>query len=65
MRCCSGVDSMHGRFPGTVEVDGKRSGDQWQADRRHQPSANPANLPHGDMGVDIVLECTGFFTDRA
>ncbi|MGN6620624.1 MAG: type I glyceraldehyde-3-phosphate dehydrogenase, partial [Sphingomonas sp.] len=26
---------------------------------------DPANLPHGELGVDLVLECTGFFTDRA
>lgn len=53
-------DSTHGRFPGTVEVEdgamivnGKRIAVTQERD--------PANLPHGEQGVDIVLECTGFF----
>jgi len=57
-------DSIHGVFPGEVEaqgnaivVDGKRI--LVTAER------DPAALPHGDNGVDIALECTGFFTDRA
>ncbi len=56
-------DSVHGRWPGEVSaegdvmiVDGKRI--KVTAER------DPANLPHGDMGVDIALECTGFFTDK-
>jgi len=57
-------DSVHGVFPGEVEaqgdaivVDGKRILVTKERD--------PAALPHGDNGVDIALECTGFFTDRA
>jgi glyceraldehyde 3-phosphate dehydrogenase len=57
-------DSVHGKFPGTVEaagdaivVDGKRI--QVTAER------DPAKLPHKANGVEIALECTGFFTDRA
>jgi len=57
-------DSVHGRYPGTVAaegqdlvVDGKRI--------RVTAERDPANLPHAELGVEIVLECTGFFTDRA
>jgi len=57
-------DSTHGRFDGTVEyddehliVDGKPI--QTMAQR------NPAELPWGDLGVDVVVESTGFFTARA
>ena len=53
-------DSTHGRFPGTVEVgdnaiivNGKSIAVTSERD--------PGDLPHGDQGVDIVLECTGFF----
>jgi glyceraldehyde 3-phosphate dehydrogenase len=56
-------DSVHGKFPGEVKaegndivVDGKRIHVTAEKD--------PAKLPHGDQGIDIVLECTGFFTDR-
>ncbi len=56
-------DSVHGKYPGTVEadgddivVDGKRI--------RVTKERDPANLPHGEQGIDLVLECTGFFTDR-
>ena len=56
-------DSVHGKYPGQVSaegndlvVDGKRI--------RVTAERDPANLPHAELGVDIVLECTGFFTDR-
>ncbi len=57
-------DSVHGAFPGTVEVDGN---DLMINGKRIHVTAerDPANLPHGAQGIDIVLECTGFFTDRA
>jgi glyceraldehyde 3-phosphate dehydrogenase len=57
-------DSVHGPFSGTVEVDGN---DMVINGKRIAVTAerDPANLPHGAQGVDIVLECTGFFTDRA
>ena len=57
-------DSVHGAFAGTVEVDGS---DLVINGKRVQVTAerDPANLPHGKNGVDIALECTGFFTDRA
>jgi glyceraldehyde 3-phosphate dehydrogenase len=56
-------DSVHGPYPGTVEVDGN---DIVVDGKRIRVTAerDPANLPHGDLGVDIALECTGFFADR-
>ena len=56
-------DSVHGRFPGEVSVDG----DAIVVDgRRIRVTAerDPAKLPHKDLGVALALECTGFFTDR-
>jgi glyceraldehyde 3-phosphate dehydrogenase len=56
-------DSIHGRYPGKVEVDG----DFLVIDgKRIKVTAvrNPAELPHRDLGVDIALECTGIFTSR-
>ena len=53
-------DSTHGRFPGEVTSDG----DSMQVNGRDiavTKERDPAKLPHRDMGVDIVLECTGFF----
>jgi len=57
-------DSVHGAFSGTVAVDGS---DLVINGKRIAVTAerDPANLPHAAQGVDIVLECTGFFTDRA
>ena len=57
-------DSVHGKFAGTVEVDGN---DLIINGKRIHVTAerDPANLPHAAHGVDIALECTGFFTDRA
>ncbi|MBK6801366.1 MAG: type I glyceraldehyde-3-phosphate dehydrogenase [Novosphingobium sp.] len=57
-------DSVHGPFSGTVEVDGN---DLIVNGKRIHVTAerDPANLPHAANGVDIALECTGFFTDRA
>lgn len=56
-------DSVHGRFPHEVVVDGDviTAGDQ-----KFKVTAirNPAELPHKELGVDIVLECTGIFTSR-
>jgi glyceraldehyde 3-phosphate dehydrogenase len=57
-------DSVHGLYQGSVEVDGN---DLIIDGKRVKVSAerDPANLPHAANGVDIALECTGFFTDRA
>jgi len=53
-------DSTHGRFPGevtagddSITVNGKRIVATSERD--------PGNLPHGEMGINLVLECTGFF----
>jgi glyceraldehyde 3-phosphate dehydrogenase len=56
-------DSVHGRFPGEVKaeadaivVNGKRIAVTAERD--------PANLPHREHGVELALECTGFFTSK-
>ena len=56
-------DSVHGAFSGTVEVDGQ---DLIINGKRIQVTAerDPANLPHAANGIDIAMECTGFFTNR-
>ena len=56
-------DSVHGKFPGDVTTDGS----DIVVNGKHihvTAERDPANLPHGAQGVDLVLECTGFFTDR-
>ncbi len=56
-------DSVHGRFPGEVSVDGDSlviSGDRFKVLSERDPS----QLPWGDLGVDIVVESTGFFRTR-
>jgi len=56
-------DTAHGKFPGTVTVDGDAivvNGDRIKV----LAQRNPAELPWGELGVDVVLECTGFFTSK-
>jgi glyceraldehyde 3-phosphate dehydrogenase len=56
-------DSVHGKFPGEVKAEG--SDIVVNGKTIHVTAErDPAKLPHGDQGVEIVLECTGFFTDR-
>jgi glyceraldehyde 3-phosphate dehydrogenase len=56
-------DSVHGKFPGDVSVDGNDI--VVNGNRIHVTAErDPANLPHRDQGVELALECTGFFTDR-
>jgi len=57
-------DSVHGPYPGEVRADGN---DIIIDGKRVKVTAekDPAKLPHGENGIDLVLECTGFFTDRA
>src|ERR671932_1079524 len=57
-------DSVHGKFPGDVSTDGN---DIVVNGKRIHVTAerDPANLPHAANNIDIALECTGFFTDRA
>ncbi|MGB5080703.1 MAG: type I glyceraldehyde-3-phosphate dehydrogenase [Burkholderiales bacterium] len=56
-------DTAHGKFPGTVAVDGETmvvNGDRIQVCARR----NPAELPWKDQKIDVVLECTGLFTTK-
>jgi glyceraldehyde 3-phosphate dehydrogenase len=57
-------DTVHGKFPGEVSVDGDSmivNGDRI----RVLAERDPAKLPWGDLGVEFVLECTGLFTSKA
>ena len=56
-------DTAHGKFPGEVTVDGDDiivNGDRIKVFAER----DPAKLPWGDLGVDVVLECTGFFASK-
>jgi glyceraldehyde 3-phosphate dehydrogenase len=56
-------DTVHGKFPGTIAVDGDAmvvNGDRI----RVLAQKNPAELPWGALGVDVVLESTGLFTSK-
>ena len=56
-------DTAHGRFPGDVSVDGDDmivNGDRIKVFAERDPS----KLPWGELGVDVVLECTGFFASK-
>src|SRR5690349_10895663 len=56
-------DSVHGKFPYEVKVDG----DTISTDRQKfkvTAVKDPSQLPHKELGVDIVLECTGIFTSK-
>ena len=56
-------DSVHGRFPGEVKVDGELmivDGHKIKV----TAIKDPAQLPHKELGVDIALECTGIFTSK-
>jgi len=56
-------DTAHGKFPGTVAVDGDHmvvNGDRI----RVFAVRNPAEIPWGSLNVDVVLECTGLFTSK-
>jgi len=56
-------DSVHGKFPFEVKVDGDRISTHGQS-FKVTAVKDPATLPHKDLGVDIVLECTGIFTSK-
>src|SRR5919204_5551644 len=56
-------DTVHGKFPGEVAVDGDSmvvNGDRI----RVLAERDPSKLPWGDLGVEFVLECTGLFTSK-
>jgi len=57
-------DTAHGKFPGTVSADG---GDLVVNGDRIKVCAvrDPAQLPWRELGIDVVLECTGLFTSKA
>jgi len=56
-------DTAHGRFPGTVDFDAEAliiNGDRIKTFSER----NPKDLPWGELGVDVVLECTGIFASK-
>jgi glyceraldehyde 3-phosphate dehydrogenase len=56
-------DTVHGKFPGTIAVEGEHmivNGDKIRVVSQRDPS----KLPWGEMGVDVVHECTGLFTSK-
>jgi len=56
-------DTVHGKFKGTIAVEGDTmvvNGDRIKV----LAQRDPAQLPWKDLGVDVVLECTGFFTSK-
>src|ERR1700743_3359854 len=56
-------DSVHGRFPGEVKIDGDTI-DVGTGPIKVTAVRAPAELPHKALGVDIALECTGIFTSK-
>ena len=56
-------DSVHGRFPHEVVVKGDTL-DVGRGPIKVTAIRNPGELPHRDLGIDIALECTGFFTSK-
>ena len=56
-------DSNHGRFPGEIIVDDDTL-DLGQGPIKVTAVRDPKQLPHKELNVDIVMECTGIFTDR-
>lgn len=55
-------DSLHGRYPGEIETDGKQLTIDGQVIHIFN-ERDPADLPWAELGVEVVLESTGFFTD--
>jgi glyceraldehyde 3-phosphate dehydrogenase len=56
-------DSIHGRFPGEVRVEGDTI-DIGTGPIKVTAIKDPAALPHKELGIDIAMECTGIFTAR-
>ncbi|MDQ4060384.1 MAG: glyceraldehyde-3-phosphate dehydrogenase, partial [Pseudomonadota bacterium] len=56
-------DSVHGRFPHEVRVEGDTI-DAGRGAMKVTAIRNPAELPWKDLGIDVVLECTGVFTSK-
>jgi glyceraldehyde 3-phosphate dehydrogenase len=57
-------DSVHGRFPADVKVEGDTIVIAGYAPIKVTAIRDPKDLPHKDLGVDIALECTGIFTAK-
>ena len=56
-------DSVHGQYPGSVKVDGD-SFDIGFGPIKVLAEKDPKKLPWAAMGIDLVMECTGIFTDK-
>src|SRR5260370_1648701 len=56
-------DSVHGRFPGTVTVEGDTIS-LGNGKIKVSAERDPTKLPWKDLGVDISMECTGIFTAK-
>ncbi len=56
-------DSVHGKFPGTVTVDGDTI-DVGRGPMKVYAVRDPKELPWGELDIDIAMECTGIFTAR-
>ena len=56
-------DSVHGRFHGDVKIEGDMM-DVGMGPFKVLAERDPTKLPWGDLGVDVVLECTGIFSDK-
>jgi glyceraldehyde 3-phosphate dehydrogenase len=57
-------DSVHGRFPGEVKVQGDTIDVGLGTPIKVLAIKDPSKLPWKSLGIDIVMECTGIFTDR-
>jgi glyceraldehyde 3-phosphate dehydrogenase len=57
-------DTVHGRFPRDIKVSGDTM-DVGTGPIKVTAEKDPAKLPWGDLGVDVAMECTGLFTDKA
>jgi len=56
-------DTVHGKFPGTLQVDNDAmivNGDKIRVFAQR----DPAQIPWGELNVDVVMECTGYFTSK-
>lgn len=57
-------DSVHGKFPATVTVEGDSIRINGGKPIKVTAIRDPKELPHGELGVDVAMECTGIFTDK-
>ncbi|SUB02547.1 type I glyceraldehyde-3-phosphate dehydrogenase [Pannonibacter phragmitetus] len=57
-------DSVHGKFPATVAVEGDSIRINGGKPIKVTAIRDPKELPHGELGVDVAMECTGIFTDK-